>query len=96
VRPRVSAWAASVAARRREAAALPEPEPAREQVEFEPYDFFDEESRAARWAVLKEAPAALRHPEPQVSKPHVAEPYAAELRPPEPQVPERPADGPKA
>ncbi|MEV5612850.1 DUF6350 family protein [Streptomyces sp. NPDC052225] len=55
VRPRVTAWAASVVAARRQAP--PEPEPGREPAGFEPYDFFDETSRDARWALLKEASA---------------------------------------
>lgn len=65
VRPRVSAWAASVVARRHRPAAAAEPEVDGGAAEFEPYDFFDAGSRASRWEILRQASAGLS-PEPAV------------------------------
>ncbi|MEV1024512.1 DUF6350 family protein [Streptomyces sp. NPDC050264] len=77
VRPRMSAWAASVAARRQRPAPdpvpapgpapVPGPEPELELADtsggFDPYDYFDETSRASRWALLKEESTQPRTPE---------------------------------
>ncbi|MEU6391398.1 DUF6350 family protein [Streptomyces sp. NPDC046939] len=46
---------------RRRKTVAPEPEQAGTEDDFDPFDFFDEESRAERWAILRDGPSA---PEP--------------------------------